>query len=65
MHSFPFEGCFEMEIGNETRDPTMITFGLLGPQLGLVIWETVAELGVQAHHSAGVLPALMRAIPNH
>lgn len=52
-----------MEIGNETRDPTMITFGLLGPQLDLVIWETV--LGVQAHHSAGVLPALMRAIPNH
>lgn len=54
-----------MEIGNETRDPTMITFGLLGPQLGLVIWETAAVLGVQAHHSAGALPALMRAIPNH
>lgn len=54
-----------MEIGNETRGPTMIKFGLLGPQLGLVIRETVAMLGVQTHHSAGVLPALMRAIPNH
>lgn len=24
--------------------PAMITFGLLGPPLGLVIWETVALL---------------------
>lgn len=36
------------------KAPAMITFGLLGPQLGLVIWETVALLGVQAHLSAGV-----------
>lgn len=34
--------------------PAMITFGLPGPQPGLVIWETVALLGVQAHLSAGV-----------
>lgn len=47
-----------MEIGNETRGPTMITFGLLGPQLCLVIWKTVAMLGVQAHHSAGGFASL-------
>lgn len=34
--------------------PTMIAFGLLGPQPELVIWETVALLRVQAHLSAGV-----------
>lgn len=34
--------------------PAMITFGLLCPPLGLLIWETIALLGVQAHLSAGV-----------
>lgn len=34
--------------------PAMITFGLLWPQLGRVIWEAVALLEVQAHLSVGV-----------
>ena len=33
--------------------PATITFGWLGPPLGLVIWGTVALLGVQAHLPAG------------
>lgn len=54
-----------MEIGYEKGRPQatlhpptlptpVITFGLPWPQLGLVIWETVAQLRVQAHLSAGV-----------
>jgi len=33
--------------------PAMITFGLLKSLLGLVIWEAVALLRVQAHLPAG------------